>query len=289
MPHTDSIMVVAIDYKNNQVGIVSIPRDIYVDIPGWGPDRINAAAYVGDQIKYPGGGGALARRVVEETLGIPTQNYVLMRMESLVRLVDAVGGVTVTLECPLYEQTPDARDPNKFVNWSLPAGQVFLDGAAAKKFATYRYIQTDFGRIKRQQQLIWALRNRALQANLIPRIPELWAALNDTFKTDLDLLDIIRLAKLGIDLQPGNVHGTVLDRDVVGNYTTPGGGSVLIVKDQAALQKKLAQLFAATPLSDLGKKEGGGCPPPPPGFPNLNPTPVPTATLQVTPVGTSQG
>jgi len=210
-------------------------------------------------------------------------------MESLVRLVDAVGGVTVTLECPLYEQTPDPRDPNKFVNWSLPAGQVFLDGAAAKKFATYRYIQTDFGRIKRQQQLIWALRNRALQANLIPRIPELWAALNDTFKTDLDLLDIIRLAKLGIDLNPANVHGTVLDRDVVGNYTTPGGGSVLTVKDQEALRKRLAQLFAATPLSDLGYKQGDRCPPPPPGFPNLNPTPVPTATPQATPVGTSQG
>lgn len=283
MPRTDSIMVIALDHKNDQVGIVSIPRDLYVDIPGWGMDRINAAAYAGDQNKYPGGGPALARRVVEEAVGIPTQHYVLIRMEGLVRLVDAVGGVTVTLECPLYERTPDPKNPEQTITWTLPAGEVFLDGPTAMKFATYRYIESDFGRVRRQQQLIWAIRNRALSANLIPRIPELWAALKDTFKTDLNLLDIIRLAKLGIDLDPRNVHGTVLDRDIVENYTTPGGGAVLRIKDHEALQQRLANLFSATPLSDLGKKQDGKCPPPPPGFPNLNPTPVPTAMPEASP------
>ncbi len=282
MPRTDSIMAIAIDYKNDQVGIVSIPRDLYVDIPGWGMDRINAAAYAGDQNKYPGGGPALARRVVEEAVGIPTQHYVLIRMEGLVRLVDAVGGVTVTLECPLYERTPDPKNPERTITWTLPAGEVFLDGPTAMKFATYRYVESDFGRVRRQQQLIWAIRNRALSANLIPRIPELWAALNDTFKTDLGLLDIIRLAKLGVGLDPRNVHGTVLDGDIVENYTTPGGGAVLKIKDHEALRQRLAGLFSATPLSELGKK-GGQCPPPPPGFPDLNPTPVATATPEVSP------
>jgi LCP family protein required for cell wall assembly len=291
MPHTDSIMVMAIDHQSKQVGIVSIPRDLYINIPGWGEDRINSAAYVGDQIKYPGGGPALARKMVQETVGIPTEHYVLIRMEGLERLVDALGGITVTLDCPLYEQTPNAKDETKFVNWTLPAGPNFLNGADARKFATYRYIQSDFGRVRRQQQLIWAIRNRALQLDVIPRIPELWAALNDTFKTDLGLLDIVRLATLGMDLEPQNVHGTVLDQDVVQPWTTPGGGSVLIIKDQEALRQKLAGLFSSQPIANLGKNEGPKCPPPPPGFPNLNPTPVPTATVETTPTGeaTPQG
>jgi LCP family protein required for cell wall assembly len=287
MPHTDSIMVMAVDRQAKQVGIVSIPRDLYINIPGWGEDRINSAAYVGDQIKYPGGGPALARRMVEETTGIPTQHYVLIRMEGLERLVDALGGITVTLECPLYEQTPDPRDQTKMVNWALPAGPNFLNGADARKFATYRYIQSDFGRVKRQQQLIWAIRNRALQLDVIPRIPELWAALNDTFKTDLGVLDIIRLATVGMEMEPQDVHGTVLDQDVVEPWTTPGGGSVLVIKDEEALRKKLDGLFTSQPIADLGKKQGPKCPPPPRGFPNLNPTPVPTETPEIPPTATA--
>jgi LCP family protein required for cell wall assembly len=287
MPHTDSIMVMAIDHETKQVGIVSIPRDLYINIPGWGDDRINSAAYVGDQIKYPGGGPALAREMVEETTGIPTQHYVLIRMEGLERLVDALGGITVTLECPLYEQTPDPKDQTKTVNWSLPAGPNFLNGADARKFATYRYIQTDFGRVRRQQQLIWAIRNRALQLDVIPRIPELWSALQDTFKTDLGLLDIVRLATLGMGMEPQNVHGTVLDQEVMGPWITPGGGSVLVVKDRAALEKKLAGLFAGQPISDLGKKQGPKCPPAPAGFKDLNPTPEPTAPPPPTPAETA--
>jgi polyisoprenyl-teichoic acid--peptidoglycan teichoic acid transferase len=286
-PNTDSIMVVAIDHESNQVGIVSIPRDLYINIPGWGEDRINAAAFVGDQINYPGGGPALAQRMIKDTIGIPTQHYAIIRMEGLVRLVDALGGVTVNLECPLYEQTPDPKDQTKLVNWSLPAGPNFLNGTDAKKFATYRYIQSDFGRVRRQQQLIWAIRNRALQLDVIPRIPELWSALQDTFKTDLGLLDIVRLAKLGMAMEPQNVHGTVLDQEVMGPWTTPGGGSVLVVKDRAALEKKLAGLFGAQPISDLGKKQGPKCPPAPAGFKDLNPTPAPTAPPPPTPVETA--
>jgi LCP family protein required for cell wall assembly len=286
--NTDSIMAMAIDHETKQVGIVSIPRDLYIKIPGWGEDRINAAAFVGDEIKYPGGGPALARKMVEETIGIPTEHYVLIRMEGLERLVDALGGVTVTLECPLYEQTPNPKDQTKVVNWSLPAGPNLLNGAEAKKFATYRYIQSDFGRVRRQQQLIWAIRNRALQLDVIPRIPELWAALKDTFKTDLGLVDIIRLAQVVLEMEPQNVHGIVLDQEVMQPWTTPGGGSVLVVKDQAALEKKLAGLFSSQSIAELGKKQGPKCPPPPAGFKNLNPTPDATATPEVAPTATPE-
>jgi LCP family protein required for cell wall assembly len=262
---TDTIMVLALDRKTNQVGVISIPRDLYVDIPDHGKDRINAAAYVGDETGYPGGGAALAQLVVQESVGIPTQHWVLIRQEGLVNLVDALGGVTVTLDCPLYEATPDPTSSTGLKTFTLPAGQVHLDGVMAKKFATYRYVESDFGRVKRQQQLIWAIRNRALQTNILPRIPELWQALSDTFKTDLGLPDVVRLATLGVRLRAQDVHGMTFNGDVVEEYTTPEGWDVLVLKSQAALQERLSQIFAAKPLSDTGRTDGEPvkCPPPP--------------------------
>ena len=133
MMHTDSIMLVAIDRESGEVGILSIPRDLWVDVPGWGEDRINAVYFLGGYTQYPGGGPALARRVAEETLGVPIEHVALIKMDGLARLVDALGGVTVTLDCPLYEQTPDPKNPNRLLNWTLPAGEVLLDGANAEE------------------------------------------------------------------------------------------------------------------------------------------------------------
>jgi LCP family protein required for cell wall assembly len=263
---TDSIMVVAIDPKTEQVGIISIPRDLYVDIPGYGQERINVVDYVGEKKKYPGGGPALAARVISDTLGIPIQHHVRIQMDGLVRLVDALGGVDVTLDCPLYERTPEESAPKGYIEWSLPAGTVHLNGDAAKKFATYRYVTTDFGRTQRQQQLIWAIRNRALQGNIIARLPELWKAMSDVFTTDLTLVDAIKLANVGIKLKPSNVHGLVFSPSVMKDFLTDQGAEVLVVKDKAALDKAKEELFFRKTLEELGKSEAGKpkqCPPPP--------------------------
>ncbi len=263
---TDSIMVVAIDQKNEQVGILSIPRDLYVDVPGYGKERINAVDYIGEKVKYPGGGPALAARVISETLGIPTQHWARIQMDGLARLVDALGGVDVTLDCPLYERTPNDSAPKGYEEWTLPAGQVHLDGDTARKFATYRYVTSDFGRTQRQQQLIWAIRNRALQGNVLTRIPELWGAMSSLFATDLGLGDVVGLANLGIKLRPSDVHGMIFSRTTLKDFTTADGQMVLLVGDKAALEAEKEQLFFRKPLEQLGRNEPGQesqCPPPP--------------------------
>jgi len=265
---TDSIMVIAIDRENGQVGIISIPRDLYVDIPDYGMERINVADYIGEVREYPGGGPALASRVISETLGIPTQHYVRVHLGGLSTLVDALGGVTVDLDCPLYEYE---FHKNKVTGeydrslWTLPAGKVQLDGANAKKFATYRYATSDFSRSSRQQQIIWALRNRALEVNLIPKIPELWSALGELYSTDLTLVDVIRLAQFGMELDSSNVHSLSLNMEVLTNHVNEAGASLLIVGDRELLEKKKEMLFMQKPLEKLGKnEEGKECPPPPP-------------------------
>jgi anionic cell wall polymer biosynthesis LytR-Cps2A-Psr (LCP) family protein len=142
---------------------------------------------------------------------------------------------------------------------------VQLDGVTAKKFATYRYVQTDFGRTRRQQQLIWAIRNRVLQANLLPKIPVLWSALSDTFTTDLDLPAVLKVARLASRLQAQDVHGMQFDEDTIEWYTTPEGWQVLRLKDKALAQEKLTGLFSSKTLSQTGKgaTSTGECPPSP--------------------------
>jgi polyisoprenyl-teichoic acid--peptidoglycan teichoic acid transferase len=270
MMHTDSIMLVAIDKETKHVGVLSVPRDLWVEIPGWGADRINSAYFLGDYTKYKGGSPALAKAVAEKTLGVPIHHVVLMKMDGLAQLVDALGGVTVKLDCPLYEQTPDPKNQNKMINWSLPAGEVKLNGADARKFATYRYLTTDFGRAQRQQQLIWAIRNQAKSVDIVPKIPQLWTALGGAFKTDLGVLDVLRLARFGLELDASKITGAALAPDVIKPYTTKGGAAVLVIKDKASLNKRLGEMFTAKPLADLGKSNGK-CPAAPPGFKPLPP------------------
>jgi len=288
---TDTIMIVAVDQKANQVGVISVPRDLYVEIPGMGLGRINQADHFGETSKYPGGGPALLRRVLTETLGIPTQRYVRIEYDGLSRLVDALGGVTVTLDCPLYERTPNDSSPNGVVDWNLPAGPVGLDGVTAKKFATYRYATTDFGRARRQQQLIWAIRDRVLQIDALPRIPDLWKALSNMFSTDLGLLDVVKLAGLGASLQPDRVHGLVLGDDVMDYFITPEGAWVVVISDYDRIAAEKEQLFTQRPLASFNVSTGsqsGGCPPPPTPPPVFTqaPPPQPTAASAQAPTPT---
>lgn len=276
---TDSILLAAVDWKARRVGIVSIPRDLYVEIPGVGETRINRADYIGESTKYPGGGPALLRRVLTQTLGLDFQHYVRINMQQFERIVDTLGGVTVTLPCTLYEAVPDSHSPTGLAEWTLPAGANWLNGENARRFATFRYYSSDFDRARRQQMLLWALRDRALQINVIPRLPELWAAFRDTVQTDLSLPEIIRLAQLALQLKPEHVHGLTFDFSLVEPTTTESGAYILRVRDPQALRAWLDSVFEAKPVPDSPPSKAE-CPPRP--APRLLPTAIPSDTGEIT-------
>jgi polyisoprenyl-teichoic acid--peptidoglycan teichoic acid transferase len=265
---TDSMMVIGIDHMYKRAVVFSIPRDLYVNIPGYGQGRINQVDYIGEHtLKTPGGGPALVSQVISETLGISTKHWVRIEMRGFEQMVDALGGVNVQLDCPFYELIYDLDD-QAWTYFQLPAGDVLMDGITAYRFVTLRYVESDFGRSKRQRQFLWALRNQARDTDLILRLPELWNAFQQTFSTDISLLNMIRLARFGLSIEPENVRSAGLTNKELQRYITPAGADVLRIADRSVVNDVIDNVWSGTSLAQTGRADPNACPPPPQGVPS---------------------
>jgi LCP family protein required for cell wall assembly len=245
--NTDTLMVAAVDWDNGQVGLLSVPRDLWVDIPGVGKGRINTADEIGAQEHYPGGGPALVSATLSNALGIQTRNYVRIKMPALVQAIDAMGGITVTLDIPYYDLAPDQTSPTHYTNIAMPAGPNHLDGRSTLGYVRARLETNDFDRTRRQQQVIWAIRQRFFELNWLSRLPDLWSAYQNHVETDLSWWDILRLAWFGAGLKSNQVHGRVFGYDLLTPYVTEEGADVLIITDRQKVDAWVDGLFSAPP------------------------------------------
>ncbi len=262
---TDTIMVVGIDRANSRVAVLSIPRDLYVEIPGYGWSRINTADYIGEKIlPIEGGGPALVSQILGNTFGISTDHWVRMEMNGFKSVVDAIGGVTIHLDCPFYEPIFNLTT-NSWEYFTLPAGDVWMDGETAYFFVRLRLRESDIGRSKRQRQFLWALRDQASNTNLILRAPELYSAFQETFSTDLSLLELIDYAQLALSVDAGNVRAAGISLADLQSYTTAQGASVLRIADQARVQRVVDGIWDAPAMADAYRQDAANCRPIPIG------------------------
>ena len=275
---TDTIMIAAVDFPNKRIGVVSLPRDLWLDIPGYGKSRINMADFVGEyEVDYPGGGPALLQRVISDTFGIPIQRYARMNLLAFEKAIDTIGGVTVNLDCPLLEATPDPRNPDKLIEVFYDVGPHHFDGREARLYASYRYYTGDWDRSRRQQQVLLAIRDQALQLNMITKIPELWITFRDAFQTDLTLKEVLDLATFGLlQMDMKDVHGVVVDYRLVTPYRTPGGGAVLLPKT-AEIGEAIDNIFTTKPMRETSAQPVAGCRVKSQATPTPAPTETPTA------------
>lgn len=279
---TDTIMIVGIDRAYNRAAVLSIPRDLYLSIPGYGTARINQVDYLGEKIlATPGGGPALLSQVIEENLGLKTEHWVRVEMSGFEEVVDTLGGVTVNLDCPFYELIYDL-DEQKWDYFTLPAGEVVLDGVSARWFVRLRMIESDFGRARRQRQFLWALREQVLSKNQLLRIPELWSAFQQTFDTDLSLLQMLDMTRFAVGLEPGNVRAAAITNAQVDRFIAASGADVLVINDPSKIATLIDTIWDGESLAEANRTDPASCPAPPKGVPNyvqtlLTPTPVPPA------------
>ncbi len=240
---SDVIMVVAVDYTNMQVGVISFPRDLYVDIPTVGKNRINTATFFGGVNRYKHGGDiGLLKDTLAQNFGIRIDHYVKFNFETFKDVIDALGGIDIVVDCPITGKFP-VEEGSKVLKWqTLQPGKYHMDGEFALRYVRERKTTSDVDRNRRQQRVLIAMRKRAKEVNILPRIPALYQAMRDNIETDLGLTDIIGLSRLGLQIDTKDVHGFNIGYKEAKSWTTPGGASVLL-PDMKKINEGLQNLF----------------------------------------------
>lgn len=203
---TDVIMIVAMNMESGQAGVISVPRDVYIDsVPNHYANRINVFDYLGEQDEPGGGGPKLVAQIIEDKMGIPIHHYLRFDFDGFKEVVDALGGLEITLDCPVSDFLPQED-----IAIRLSAGTHRLDGREALSLVRTRRQGGDLERSRRQQRVVWAVREQIRRENLITRVPALYAALHDTIQTDIGLVAAIRYVRFALTLDEEDVHGIVL-------------------------------------------------------------------------------
>lgn len=238
---SDTILVAVFDEGSSSLGLVSIPRDLWVEIPGHAEDRINTVMNVArrsgeDPL-------ALLGRVVENTLGLPIAHSVAIDLGVFEHAVDALGGITVDVPCPIVDRFLDPRDPSGYRKLDLAAGAARLDGVTAAMYARSRHGRSDFSRARRQQAILLGMRRELTKSSLV-RMAKVFDSLEDSLETDLSRAEVLGIAQRLLRVSPAHLHGVVLGAEQVSAMQASGGRAVLRPKPDA-INDALSQLFSA--------------------------------------------
>ena len=274
---TDTMMVLTLDPVTRQAGALSIPRDLWVPVPGYKDGRINTAHFLGDLYGHEGGGPALAVETVEYNFGTPIDYYVRVNFQAFVSLVDQIGGIDVyvetTINDPLYPDYNYGYDP-----LYIDAGWHHFDGELALKYARTRHASSDFDRARRQQQVMLAILDRVTSYELLPQLartaPQIFQTVQSSVLTNMALDQILALANIATSIEPENIHLGVIDQTCTQAWVTPDGAQVLVpLRDR--MREVRDYVFQTEPLS--------------PGTDGETAVPIPTATPELATVAVLNG
>ena len=239
---TQAMILVSVDPAQHEVAMVSIPRDFWVPIRGFGYQKIDVA--------YEVGGVALARSTVESLFGVKIDYYAWVGLNGLVQVIDTLGGIDITVQHPVLDDTyPDdlnTDDPYAYIRLHLSAGPQHLDGTTALQYVRSRHgdFLSDFGRSQRQQQVLVAVKSRVQTMSAITRVPQLVTALEGSVKTDLSLPAIVQLAALAHDVPTANIHQQVLAAPEFASLGySPDGTQQVVYPNWSAIRSAVARLL----------------------------------------------
>lgn len=217
---SDTIIVASINHKGNQLGLISVPRDLWVPIQGFDHAKINEAYANGENNKkIAGGGGALASKTVENVLGIPMHYYVSLDFEGFKKIVDTVGGIDVYVEKDIYDPYYPAENMIDYSPFKISAGEHHMDGALALKYVRSRKTTSDFDRSRRQQQVMAAVKDKVLSLDILvnpKKVTEIINILGNHLRTNMQIEEIYALWNIGKSIDMTNVRSKVLDTSVNG-------------------------------------------------------------------------
>lgn len=263
---TDTVMVLSFDPVRKSAAMLSIPRDVYVEIPGYGSETINVANFFGDRDSYPGGGGPeLARKTVERFLGIPIDRYVEVNFQAFNTVIDTIGPIEVCPSDHILDNNYPETEGYGVITVEFQPGCQELDSVKLLQYARVRHnAGDDFGRASRQQEVIKAVQKKVLSlggvSSMIGQAGTLWTALKDNIRTDLTYDEILQLANSaqGVTIK----SAVLLPKTETGGQLLPStladGRQVqsAVYEDVAKLVVQLFDAGQAVPTNEQAQGEG---------------------------------
>jgi len=259
---TDTLILLTVDPTTKTAGMLSIPRDLWVNIPGFGYSRINTAWSLGRGSKLPGGGPALTMKTISHFIGVPVDYFVQVDFDTFIDIIDTLGGVDIySDENLILDPVSHGRD---FPKVRLTCcGMRHLKGRVALAYARCRHEEQgckdgDIGRAKRQQKVIFAIREKILNPENFPTLlaqaPTLYSTFSEGIHTNLSVNEAIKLAVLMRDIPKEQIRNEVITDKMLraGNVVLGGLNASILrpVPDQIRVLRD--QIFTASgPTSPL--------------------------------------
>jgi LCP family protein required for cell wall assembly len=267
---TDSIMIMSINTNDNTAFLLSVPRDLYVNIPDHGYAKINETYQDGEQDNfsesgYADGGMGLLEKTISQNFGISFQYYALVNYSALREAVNAVGGITVNIQSSdprgLYDPSRDLTTGQALVNLSNGThtlnGQQALALARARgdSYGSYGYGRSDYTRTENQRMILIALKDKVASSGTLAnpiKLGELFDSLGNNVKTDMKLAEVKRLYTVTKKIPNSDITSASLNNGtdvlLLTNYTNRYGQSTLIPKagidDYSEIQQYVQNLIA---------------------------------------------
>ncbi len=242
---TDTMMLLTMDPVSRTAGLMSIPRDLWVNIPGFDYGKINTAYYLGELYDIEGGGPGLAVQTVEALLGVEINYYAQVDFAAFENFIDEIGGIDVDVP---FEISVDPVGPHNTV--VLPQGIQHLDGPTALAYARNRdTFGADFDRADRQQQVVMAIFDQISSLGALPKLlanaPSIYNNLRSGIHTNLNLKETISLAWTASQIPRENIKRGLIGPNEVSSSMSPDGMDILL-PDVDAVRAVRDQVFATT-------------------------------------------
>jgi LCP family protein required for cell wall assembly len=224
---TDTMMLLTMNPLDNTAGMLSVPRDLWVSIPGFENGRINTAYFLGESYQTPGGGPGLAVKTVEQLLGVSINYYAQVDFSAFIRFIDELGGVKIDVPGRIRID-PIVGNPKY-----LDPGRQTLPGELALGYARARNTEGgDLDRALRQQQVIFGIRDRLLKpeslTDLIAKAPSLYAEIASGVQTNMTLDEVVKLAVLAQKVQDADIARGAISASEVLFAQSPDEQSILV-------------------------------------------------------------
>lgn len=260
-PRSDTMIVLTIDPLAKTAGMISIPRDMWVNIPGFGYSRINTAYSSGEGNRLPGGGPELARKTVEQFLGVPIQYYAQIDFYTFVEFINLIGGIEIYNDQDLrLDPVGGGKDKIRMTC----CGMRPMDGDKALAYVRYRKDKEgDVARANRQQKVILAIRDKVLSPENFPvllgKAQQFYEEFSKGIKTNMPFDVALRLGVLAKDIPVTSIKQGVIDYSMVAlDETVLGGENASVMKPLPDKIRELRdQIFtsggALSPIAGQGQ------------------------------------